>query len=323
VELRHLEYFVAVAEERHFTRAAERMHVAQSGLSASIRALERELGADLFARSTRRVELTEAGRALLLEARRTLASVAAARDAVAAVQGLLRGTLSVGTEQCLSVIDLPSVLARFRRAHPGVEIRLRQAGSMQLVEEIRLGRLDLAFVALPGDAPDGVTLVPLATEPLMLLCHPEHRFAACDAVDWPILRDEAFVDFSPDWGARQVTDLAFASAGVQRHVPLEVNDVHSLLELVGQRLGVALVPGPVARKKSAKRLHAVPLRDPAAPTWQVSVAVPSAGPTSPATDALLRLVLPRAGAPSRGKSTRRADPPDAARPISPRPVVAN
>jgi DNA-binding transcriptional LysR family regulator len=157
VELRHLEYFLAVAEEEHFTRAAERLHVAQSGLSASIRALERELGAPLFARSTRRVALTEAGRALLVEARRTLASVAAARNAVAAVQGLLRGTVSIGTEQCLAVIDLPTVLSRFRTVHPGVEIRLRQAGSTGLVEEVRSGGLDLLdFVA--EDL--GVALVP-------------------------------------------------------------------------------------------------------------------------------------------------------------------
>src|SRR5262245_46069035 len=124
MELRHLEYFVAVAEERHFTRAAERMGVAQSGLSASIRSLERELDADLFVRHTRRVELTDAGRALLTEANRTLASAAAAREAVDAVRGLVRGSLSVGSEQCLGVIDLPPLLASFRRAHPGVEISL-------------------------------------------------------------------------------------------------------------------------------------------------------------------------------------------------------
>ncbi|PLW73181.1 LysR family transcriptional regulator, partial [Streptomyces sp. DJ] len=101
MELRHLEHFVAVSEEQHFTRAAERLHIAQSGLSASVRSLERELGADLFTRTTRQVRLTEAGRALLVEARRTLASAAAAREAVAAVRGLLRGTLAVGTEQCM------------------------------------------------------------------------------------------------------------------------------------------------------------------------------------------------------------------------------
>jgi DNA-binding transcriptional LysR family regulator len=114
MELRHLEYFVAVAEERHFTRAAERLRVAQSGLSASIRSLERDLNAELFVRHTRRVELADAGRALLTEAHRTLASAAAARDAVAAVRGLLRGSLTVGSEQCLGVIDLPPVLAAFR-----------------------------------------------------------------------------------------------------------------------------------------------------------------------------------------------------------------
>jgi DNA-binding transcriptional LysR family regulator len=286
VELRHLEYFVAVAEEEHFTRAAERLHVAQSGLSASIRALERELGAPLFVRSTRRVGLTEAGRALLAEARRTLASVAAARNAVAAVQGLLRGTVCIGTEQCLGVIDLPAVLARFRAVHPGVEIRLRQAGSAGLVEEIREGAMDLAFVAAPR-APAGVALTPLASEPMMLVCHPDHPFTAHETVEWCHLEDETFVDFHTDWGARQVTDRAFGASGLQRRVALEVNDVHSLLDLVAQDLGVALVPRPIAYKRNTVR--ALALREPP-PAWLVSVAVPVGGPANPATEALLKVV---------------------------------
>jgi DNA-binding transcriptional LysR family regulator len=290
VELRHLEYFVAVAEEEHFTRAAERLHLAQSGLSASIRSLERELGAPLFVRSTRRVALTEAGRALLAEARRTLASVAAARSAVAAVQGLLRGTVSIGTEQCLGVIDLPAVLSRFRTVHPGVEVRLRQSGSTGLVEDVRTGGLDLAFVALSGGrVPAGVALTALRTEPMMLVCHPDHPLAAQEAIDWPRLEDETFVDFHPDWGARQVTDRAFGAAGMSRQVALEVNDVHSLLDFVAADLGVALVPRPIAHKKKAGKVVAVPLRA-TAPDWVVSVAVPSGGPANPATDALLTLV---------------------------------
>jgi DNA-binding transcriptional LysR family regulator len=289
VELRHLEYFVAVAEEEHFTRAAERLHVAQSGLSASIRGLERELGAPLFVRSTRRVALTEAGRALLAEARRTLASVAAARSAVAAVQGLLRGTVSIGTEQCLAAIDLAKILARFRTVHPGVEIRLRQAGSSGLLEEVRTGGLDLAFVALSGGrAPTGVAMTPLASEPMMLVCHPDHPLSMRDAVDWSQLQDEIFVDFHTDWGARQITDRGFAAAGLERQVALEVNDVHSLLDLVAEDLGVALVPRPIAYKKN-KNVRAVPLREPG-PSWVVSVAIPANGPANPATRALLDLV---------------------------------
>lgn len=136
MELRHLEHFVAVAEEHHFTRAAERLMISQSGLSASVRALEQELGAPLFVRSTRSVELTAAGEALLAEASRALSSVRAAREAVDAVQGLMRGVLTIGTEQCVAGVDLPALLARFRSRHPGVEIRLRQAGSAALVQDI-------------------------------------------------------------------------------------------------------------------------------------------------------------------------------------------
>jgi DNA-binding transcriptional LysR family regulator len=289
MELRHLEYFVAVAEERHFTRAAERMRVAQSGLSASIRALEKELEADLFVRNTRRVELTDAGTALLAEAHRTLASAAAARDAVAAVRGLLRGSLTVGSEQCLGVIDLPPMLATFRRAHPGVEIRLAYAGSGEIVEQIRLGRLNVGFVAWPGPAPDGVHLQPVATEEMLLLCHPAHRLAGKDAVGVTDLIDEDFIDFSADWGARRVNDQTFARADARRRISVEVNDVHTLLDFVHQDLGVALVPAPVTRKPHAKGLHAAVL-DGDAPAWQVSVALPAAAPPGPAGEALLRLV---------------------------------
>src|ERR1700739_3531167 len=107
VELRQLEHFVAVAQECHFTRAAQRLHIAQSGLSASIRSLEKELGATLFLRSTRQVQLTAAAQPLCVEALRALAASDAAKDAVAAVQGLLRGSLSIGSLQCLHAVDLP------------------------------------------------------------------------------------------------------------------------------------------------------------------------------------------------------------------------
>jgi DNA-binding transcriptional LysR family regulator len=290
MELRHLEYFVAVAEERHFTRAAERLLVSQSGLSASVRALERELGARLFVRSTRSVELTDAGRALLTEASRALANVRAAREAVAAVQGLMRGTLSVGTEQCLTGVNVPALLARFRSAHPQVEIRLRQAGSTALAEDVQAGRLDLAFVALSGAVPDGVRLRPLAREPMVLLCHPDHPLATEERVPVDKLGGEAFVDFHPDWGARGVTDRAFAAAGAERRIAAEVNDVHTLIDFVCHGLGIALVPRPISRKEPAAPLRAVPL-DGHQHFWQVSVAVPHDDRMGPAGRELLSYLL--------------------------------
>jgi DNA-binding transcriptional LysR family regulator len=289
VELRQLEYFVAVAEECHFTRAAQRLHVAQSGLSASIRSLERELGAALFVRSTRQVELTEAGRALLVEARRALTNVAAAKDAVAAVQGLLRGRLAVGTIQCLCTVDLPGVLARFSRQHPGVDIQLRHDSSGALVEQVRAGRLDLAFVTRPPRTPDEVVVEPLDTLPMMLACGPDHPFADRERVDLHELDGLPFVDYHPDWGTRDTVDRLLAANCVDRHVALEVNDVHSLLDLVGNGLGVAILPGNFVHKGSRARF--VPLGGPQA-TWQTAVVMPAS--LSAAARVLLDMVVPQA-----------------------------
>jgi DNA-binding transcriptional LysR family regulator len=283
VELRQLEYFVAVAEDRHFTRAATRLHVAQSGLSASIRSLERELGARLFVRNTRSVELTDEGHALLTEARHTLAGVAAAKDAVAAVQGLLRGTLAVGTLQCLGAVNLPAILARFHAAHPGVEIRLRQGGSTDLIDRVRAGDLDLAFVTAPVDGASGVTLTPVAEEPMVLACGPTHLLRDRDTVDLREVRDEPFVDFYPSWVTRDLVDQAMAAVRVDRRVAFEVNDVHWLLDLVGHGLGVAVVPEAFTGKRSTARF--VPIVD--APTWQVAVATATGRHPGAAAKALL------------------------------------
>ena len=285
MELRQLEYFVAIAEECHFTRAAQRMRVAQSGLSASIQSLERELGAALFLRSTRQVELTEAGRALLAEARRTLTSAAAAKDAVAAVQGLLRGRLAVGTLQCICSVDLPAVLARFKAAHPGVDIRLQHGESGELIDQIRNGRLDIAFTSRPIRCPDGVTMTPLASLPLALACGPAHPFSDRSSVGLGELAGASFVDYYPGWGTRDTVDRALAAAGIDRHVTLEVNDVHSLLDLVGCGLGLALVPAEFAHKRTSARF--VPLSG-TVPTWETAIATPTSN--SAAVTALLDLV---------------------------------
>ncbi|MEU1054611.1 LysR family transcriptional regulator [Streptomyces sp. NPDC005876] len=289
MELRHLQHFVAVAEDQHFTRAAERLLVSQSGLSASIRALERELGTPLFVRTTRRVTLTEAGRALLDEARRVLAQVRSAYEAVAAVQGVLRGTLSLGTEQCIAGVNVAGLLAGFRRRHPDVEIRLRQAGSGELAEEVAAGRLDLAFAYRTQADTDQLRSASLASEPMTVLCHPGHPLAARGAVLTPgDLAGEVFVDFHPDWGPRRITDTAFAAAGVRRTVALEVNDVHGLLDLIDEDLGVAVVPRHFRRKRAS--LTSLPLEDTGEAAYETIALLPPAGATSPAARALLALL---------------------------------
>jgi DNA-binding transcriptional LysR family regulator len=151
VELRQLAVFVAVAEEGSFTRAADRLHVVQSAVSAGVRNLERELGARLFDRSTHKVQLSDAGGALLPEARATLAAAGAARDAVDAVRGGVRGTIVLGNMQAQGMrsIDVAGMLAELRAEHPAVEVQIRQGGSLEMTTKVRDGELDLAFVARP------------------------------------------------------------------------------------------------------------------------------------------------------------------------------
>ncbi|WSQ14398.1 LysR substrate-binding domain-containing protein [Streptomyces sp. NBC_01231] len=289
MELRHLQHFVAVAEDQHFTRAAERLMVSQSGLSASIRALERELQTPLFVRTTRRVTLTEAGRALLSEAERILAQVRSAHEAVAAVQGVLRGTLALGTEQCIAGVQVARLLAVFRRHHPDVEIRLRQAGAGALAEEVAAGRLDLAFAVRTRADSDQLRSVPLTSEPMTVLCHPDHRLATVGAAVTPEeIGGEVFVDFHPDWGPRRITDAAFAAAGVRRTVALEVNDVHSLLDLVDENLGIAVVPRHFRHKREA--LAALPLKGTDDAAYETVALLPPPQAASPAARALMTLL---------------------------------
>ncbi|MFI2779688.1 LysR family transcriptional regulator [Streptomyces sp. ALB3] len=291
MELRQLEHFVAVAEERHFTRAAERLAVSQSGLSASVRALEHELKTPLFSRTTRTVRLTEAGAALLVEAERTLAGARAARDAVDAVRGLLRGTLTLGVEQCVAGVSTARLLAAFHREHPHMEIRLRQEGTSSLLEGVAGGRLDLAFAATVSPPEWRGELVPLARERMVVLCASGHRLARKGSrVAWSELPGESFIDFHPDWGPRRAADEAFAAAGVRRTVALEVNDVHSLLELVHEGLGIAVVPHHFSRKPEARALTTVELDGAHGPAYESVVVLPPPRAMSPGAKALMRLV---------------------------------
>ena len=270
MDLRQVEFFLAVVEERHFTRAAARTHVSQSGLSAAIRSLEQELGAPLFVRTTRSVELSEAGHAFLGHARDLLARASAGREAVTATTRELQGVLRVGTEQCLGFVDVPGLMARFHHRHPLVDLVYAQAGSVQLVARVRDDELDLAFVAATGNDTGSLDQVELAAESLVLLCAPGRELAENDKVAWAELDGLTYVDFEPGWAARTMNDRAARTNGLTRRVRCTVNDVHTLLELVRLDLGVALVPRPVARKPQAAGLAVLELFGGPVPTWQIS-----------------------------------------------------
>jgi DNA-binding transcriptional LysR family regulator len=292
MELRQLEHFVAVAEARSFTRASERLHIVQSAVSASIRRLERDLQAELFTRTTQRVQLTDAGSMLLPQARRILGEVQAARDLVGDVSGGLRGTLTIGTMQALSAgpIDVPGLLAGFRESHPLLEIHLRHApnGSTELAEQLRDGRIDIAILSLPEGAPPGISMTPLASEPMVLVCAPAHRLASRRSVRLADVAGEQFIDHPGGWGTRIAVDSAFAAAGLHRQVAYEVADTPSVVNLVSHDLGVAFLPPSIVPAGAGVSQIAVRGRS---PRWEVSLALPANRPVTAAAWALAQAAV--------------------------------
>jgi DNA-binding transcriptional LysR family regulator len=290
VELRHLEHFVAVAEERNFTRAARRLHLVQSALSVSIRSLERELQVRLFERTTREVRLTDAGRVLLPEARRALDAAAGAQAAVLDARQGLRGTLRLGMMQMVTLGDVGSLIARFHRERPLVDIRPRSAagGTAALISDVRRGTLDAAFVALSGPDLPGLTATTLASEPVMLGCLPDHPLASRAVISVSELADEQFVDYTQGWGARTIADQLFARAGVERSIGIEVPDTSIQVSLVRAGLGLAILPRSMIVDAD---LACVPLRPTA--TFNVAFIVAADRPPSPVTRAFADLVATR------------------------------
>jgi DNA-binding transcriptional LysR family regulator len=268
MELRHLEYFVAVAEEGHFTQAANRCHLSQSALSTSIHSLERELCCPLFVRTTRSVELTEAGRVLLGEARRTLAAAASARDSVLAVQGLLCGSLQVGGVPTRGLLDQAALLASFRDRYPAVDIRYVRGTSMTLVPQVAASRLDVAFVSLPRQLPEPLLAIPLITQPLLFVCRPDHPLAGQKRVALTSLVDEPLIGLPPKGSAGyEAIERVFADAGKRPRVPYDLNDASSILDFVAHGLGAGLVLESVAARRPD--LRAIPLAG-AAASWTLA-----------------------------------------------------
>jgi DNA-binding transcriptional LysR family regulator len=242
VELRQLRHFLALVEERSITRAAKRELIVQSGLSNSLHALERELGAPLYIRGTRPVRLTAAGEALVGAARRTVASAAEAEQAVHHTRDVLIGTLRIGISlSAQHLVPFAAYLGEFTRDHPGVDLRLQYAPGLAMISMIAAGELDCVIGPAVSQIP-GVRMTRLAGEPLRLVCRADHRLAGQAEVSLRELADERFVEVPAGWTARLLSDAAFAGEGIPRRVVCDVGDWELFLQLVSAGVGIGFAP---------------------------------------------------------------------------------
>jgi len=242
MDTRQLEYLVAVAEELNFTRAAERVFAAQSTVSAGVRALERELGADVFERDPQGVRLTPLGHELVDAARATLEASERLRT-IADPRGGLRGQLRVGIFTNLTTIDLPGIVGEYHARHPLVDLRLgpSPSGSTGLADDVRSGRVDVAFMGLPGRLP-GLLYRTLTTSPFVAVLPERHPLASHRTVGLAELMAERFVDAREGFGNRVTLDARLAELGLSRRIATELSDLGEIPRFVAAELGVAVMP---------------------------------------------------------------------------------
>ncbi|NBE56567.1 LysR family transcriptional regulator [Streptomyces boluensis] len=300
MELRQLRYFVTVVEEANFTRAAARLHLAQPGVSAQIRQLERELGHPLLDRSGRTVALTEVGAAVLPYARAALAAVDGLRDTVDEYAGLLRGHVAIGLVSGAAAheLDVAAVLADFHDAHPGVGIALTEDTSERMLAALRHGELDIAVIGLTGAAlGPGIAHEVLVDVPLVAAVAPDDPLLASDdpllvatgraGVPLTALRDRPLISLPRGTGIRGVLDGACAAAGFTPRIAFEAAAPELLGRLAARGLGAAVVPALTADEAAQLGLRTVPFTD-SALRGRVALAWRTDGPSGPAARELLR-----------------------------------
>src|SRR5215472_7898805 len=244
MELRQLAYYVAVAEERNFTRAAERIPIAQPSISQQIRRLEAELGEHLFLRGRRGARLTPAGQALLPHARTALQAAGGGREAVAALTGLLTGRLAVGLVHPLPDRRFPRLLGAFCRAHPRIELTLLEDQTDALLAALADGQLHAALIGQGryDRPPAGLEMLPVAREPVVVAVHPAHPLAGRGQIPLRALRDEPMVTLTQASKLRSTLETACHAAGFAPRIAAETSDLGVLAELAAEQVGVAVLP---------------------------------------------------------------------------------
>jgi len=298
MELRQLRYFAAVAQHGSFTVAARDLHIAQPALSQQIKRLEQELGVELLRRTTRRVELSEAGELALARATRAIAEAEALRAEVDALRGLTRGTLSVGMLPAVGRLEPAALLAAFGADYPAIEVRLVEDTLIEALALLRADRLDLAFgLVAPDEAGEGIAGEQLFEEELVVIVSAGHPLARRRSVRFSQLEGEPLVAFLRGSAVRQRLDAELDRAGIDHSAIFESNNLATVRALVAHGLGISLVPRsfamgegpPIAVLRVAPRAVKVP----------VSILYRADRTRPPAAEAFLRMVRGTLGAAGR------------------------
>jgi len=262
IELRHLRYFLAVAETAHFTRAAEAIYVSQPTLSQQIKQLEEDLGTTLFDRIGKRVMLTEAGEILQVHAQRIFTELEQAQQAIQELEGLQGGELAVGVVQTVNAYMIPDLVARFTATYPKISLRIQELSADEIESRIEQGKLHLGISFIPPTSPF-LEVELLFDEKLVLILPTSHRLATQKLVRFDELKDEALILLPPGFYTRRLVDEGLKTAGACAKLLVEMNTIGGVLATVQATGAATVLPALALRLKEAEGLCAVELAAPA------------------------------------------------------------
>jgi DNA-binding transcriptional LysR family regulator len=247
MDIRTLKYFVSLAEEGSFTAAAKAHFVTQPAVSTALKKLEHELGQQLYRIEGRSVVFTHAGQALLEYARRIADLESELIGHMGDLEGLRRGKISIGTIDAASIYVLPSVFSRFHEIYPGIEVKLEISSTVPLVERLKGGRLDLVVGTIPLTLADGLDIVPIYSEPLLVIAPAGHPLAKGSVVDPASLSGQSFIFFHEGSVTRSIVENAFEKEGISPLVTMAIDSPEAIKNLVASGLGMSVLPERIVR----------------------------------------------------------------------------
>lgn len=306
IGIRHLRYFLVVAQTENFTRAAERLHISQPCISQQITQLENALRTPLFRRVGKRVFLTEAGATFRKGAEVVLRKLEDACNAVHDIAGLVTGRVDVGVIPALHVGWLPSVLADISRDYPGLTVGVHEEASSEVESELEAGRLDLGFGLMTENSPN-LRYERLVSEPFSLIVSNDSEFANCDSIKLQTLENMRLAMLPDSFDMRRAADEVLRHAQVHPKVVFEIDNIDTLLSCAVRSRMPTLLPAIVLRGRELKSLRAIPL---AGKTRQMEFGLlwPSASATSPAALAVANALKTaiRSAVPGDAQNTKRS-----------------
>ncbi|PWK76095.1 LysR family transcriptional regulator [Aminobacter sp. AP02] len=261
ITIKQIESFLAVADLGNFSRASERLNTAQPALSQAIKDLEAELAVRLFDRTTRRVELTDAGREFRHSAAKALEELEHAVEGVHELAERRRGRLRIAAPPLLAAVVLPQAIADFRKRYPGISVQLADVGTELIVESVRSGKADCGLGTF-SPAEEGIERLPLVRDSLMLFCDQHSPFNAMDSVRWRELEEQPLITLTRDSGIRLLVEVGFETAEIALKPTYEVTQITTAIALVEAGLGVAVLPTYALAAARHRKVVGKPLTQP-------------------------------------------------------------